>query len=325
MVEVEAAQEILVGLAVAGVLRDLGVQVVAIPVRAERRQELEAQGWTCAGSLRDAADLGASAVVVATDTRRHVQDAKEALCVGMHILVEKPLAVSAVDAQALPSIASKYGTRIAVGCNLRFDKGLQRFRQRCDEIGDVHGVRIECRSYLPDWRPGRNHHVGYWARPDEGGVLRDLIHEVDYALWLFGVPEMVFGAMRPGKRLGIEAEEYAEGGWTTAPGAVVSLALDYLTRRAQRTIRAWGAEGEMKYDLVARKLRIQFASGKTEEEVFPESPNDCYVAQAKEFLRFAQEGTSTVIAKAEDGIAALAVCDAWRRSSQTRSMEKVVQ
>ena len=36
---------------------------------------------------------------------------------------------------------------------------------------------IECLSWLPDWRPGRDILAGYSARENEGGVLLDLVHD----------------------------------------------------------------------------------------------------------------------------------------------------
>jgi predicted dehydrogenase len=306
------------------VLRDVGASVIAVPIRKGRRTELESQGWTCAGSLPEAADTGAVAAVIATDTGRHVEDAGEALRLGLHVLVEKPMAVSAEGGRELLSLASTENRRVIVGCDLRFDSGLQELRQRLGEIGQVHAVNIECRSYLPDWRPGRDCRLGYWAKLEEGGVLRDLIHEVDYALWLFGMPDRVFGTLRPGTRLGIESEECAQGLWTAPLGASVSLGLDYLTRRAQRDIHVLGSDGEIEYDFVARRLTIQTANARATREEFPNTANDYYVAQAKGFLDAISGGSSGVAATVKDGLLALAVCDAWRKSSQTGCMEGVV-
>src|SRR5256885_6020468 len=77
------------------VLREIGVPVTAVPIRESRRTELEAQGWRCAPSLREAAQAGATAAVIATDTRRHAVDAEEALHLRLHVLIEKPPAPSA--------------------------------------------------------------------------------------------------------------------------------------------------------------------------------------------------------------------------------------
>ena len=52
----------------------------------------------------------------------------------------------------------------------------------------ARAVRVECQSWLPYWRPERDYRESYSARADEGGVLRDLVHELDYAIWAFGGP-----------------------------------------------------------------------------------------------------------------------------------------
>ena len=42
-------------------------------------------------------------------------------------------------------------------------------------------------SYLPGWRPGTDYRQSYSAqRRLGGGVLLDVIHEVDYAAWVLG-------------------------------------------------------------------------------------------------------------------------------------------
>jgi threonine dehydrogenase-like Zn-dependent dehydrogenase len=58
------------------VLRFIGISSIAISMRAARRVELEAEGWSCATSLCEAADKGVSAAVIATDTRCHVETPK---------------------------------------------------------------------------------------------------------------------------------------------------------------------------------------------------------------------------------------------------------
>ena len=40
---------------------------------------------------------------------------------------------------------------------------------------------------MPDWRKGRNYHESYSVNVHKGGgVLRDLSHEIDYLMWMFG-------------------------------------------------------------------------------------------------------------------------------------------
>lgn len=305
------------------VLRSLGVPVIAVPIREGRRLDLESDGWPVAGSLSEARQAGATFAVIATDTRRHVADAEEALRAGLHVLVEKPMAVSASEAKHLPRLAAERSLGLFIGCNLRFNPGLATLRQRLGEIGAVHAARIECRSYLPDWRPNRDYRESYSACADEGGVLRDLIHEIDYALWLFGVPERVCGTFQNFSRLGIQSEEAAEGQWVSSSGALVSIGLDYLSRHATRFVRAYGDKGEIAYDFSAQRLSLQKQGAQPQETIFASDSNGTYVLQIKEFLNIVSGGSPSYIASAEEGVNGLAVCDAWRRSAMTHRAEQV--
>ena len=53
-------------------------------------------------------------------------------------------------------------------------------------------ARVICSSYLPDWRPGVDYRTVYSAHKAlGGGVTIDLIHEWDYLVDLFGVPQQL--------------------------------------------------------------------------------------------------------------------------------------
>jgi predicted dehydrogenase len=306
------------------VLRSLEVPVVSISVRETRRMELEYEGWCCATSLGEAREAGAAFAVIATDTSRHVGDTEEALNSGLHVLLEKPMAACAPVAKHLPGMAAARKLGLFIGCPLRFDPGLGAVRKKMKEIGSVHEVRIECRSYLPDWRPNRDYRAAYSARADEGGVLRDLIHEIDYALWLFGIPSRVFGILRNLGRLGIQSEEMAEGSWIGPSGTNISIGLDYLSRHPRRILRAQGDSGELEYDFLVRRLRLRIVGARADETIdFPKRPNDLYVQQMSEFLTITEGGAARLITSAIDGVNALAVCDAWRRSAATGRIEQV--
>ena len=57
------------------------------------------------------------------------------------------------------------------------------------DLNDVISTRIICSSYLPN---GENaDYVIYSSKRMGGGVSLDLIHEIDYILYLFGKPEKI--------------------------------------------------------------------------------------------------------------------------------------
>lgn len=308
------------------VFRRLGARVVAVPQRRGRREELEREGVACAGGLREARDaFGAEAAVICTDTSRHVADIMEALRCGLHVLCEKPLASSSPAAGGLQEAARAAGRTVFVACCLRFDPGLEAFRNNLADAGDLHSVRIECRSWLPGWHPERPYKESYSARAGEGGALLDLVHEVDYALRFFGLPSRIQGDLINHGLLGIPVDETAAGTWRVPRGALISMELDFVSRANVRFVRAAGTQGEISYDLVTRTLTRIRPGRPSRVERIPGALGDVYETQARAFLDFLAGGLPGELATLEEGMNVLAVCDAWRRSSMTGCMEKVRQ
>lgn len=312
-----------IGLRHLRVLRDrVGARAVALPTRPERAAELSALGFDVAADFGAAPGDGPLRTVVATDTSRHVSDAREALQRG-DVLVEKPLSADRTGLAELAHAASELGHSVHVAFCLRFDAGLRAFRTRLPEIGGVHAVRIECQSFLPSWRPGSDYRASYSARAAEGGVLRDLAHELDYAVWLFGRPTAVFCALANSGRLGIESEEAADLFWRAPSGASVSIRLDYLSPVARRRMRATGPLGELEWDAVAGEVTLRRAGAEPEREQHRVERDDMYVRQAEAFLRAADGGDADGLATLDEGAFVVALSDAARESSRTGCLTRV--
>ncbi|MBI4280433.1 MAG: Gfo/Idh/MocA family oxidoreductase [Armatimonadetes bacterium] len=304
--------------------RQMGdVTPVAVPVRGQRRAALAQERYATADDLISAAEMGATLGVVATDTRRHLDDALAALDQGMDLLVEKPLAVDAAQADRLRGHARDKGRRLFVGCVLRFSESLNRFRELLPRMGTVHSVRIECQSYLPHWRPARPYRESYSARSGEGGVLRDLIHEIDYAGWLYGWPAAVYARLRNLGRLGLEVDEAADLLWETPGGCSVSVTLDYLSRPSRRRMRAAGERGSLEWDFMEGTVTL--VQGDDPPQVIRSSQRfeDLFLVQDRAFVRACDGYSDPRLATGDDGVRALAVCDAARRASESRRETEV--
>lgn len=271
------------------------------------------------------ADDGATlAWIVASDTGRHIGDAVDAMRRGAGaILVEKPVATSV--AEAVPLRAEPHaGQKVFVSAPLRFQSAMRCFREQLRRIGDVHSVRIECQSYLPDWRPGTDYRASYSARANEGGVLRDLIHEIDYSCWLFGAPSAVGGRLSSLGRLGIRSEETADVWWTLPNGATVSIRLDYLTRPGRRRMTACGSNGTIEWDGMAQTVDLRLADGTHETQHAPDARGAALARQVDAFVAIASSRPrSAELPTLTEGLTALAICDAVRRASVSGSDEPV--
>ncbi|GAA2742866.1 Gfo/Idh/MocA family oxidoreductase [Terrabacter aerolatus] len=255
-------------------------------------------------------------VVVATDTARHVTDAIEALDAGAEkVLVEKPVAPSAQEARALHEHPRHLDVWVAAP--LRAHEAFRHLRRlvgRLDRGGSAH---VWSQSWLPDWRPDRDYRDSYSARADEGGVLRDLVHEIDYATVLFGTPVVLGASIATGGPLEIDAEQAATLLWTSVHDVEVTMRLDYVTRPATRGIVVRSPDGTLEWDVMRATVRHTTPDGEVTEQVFDHDLDRDIVmgAQARAALtlrpstsadeRVARGAPATLA----EGIAAIRLCD----------------
>jgi predicted dehydrogenase len=107
-------------------------------------------------SLTEAlADESIDAVLVATNPATHVELAAEALAAGKHVLVEKPLALTATDCRALGEQAREAGLVLMVGHTFRFSPSVKYVREllRSRELGEVYYIdsqRLNLGRVRPD-------------------------------------------------------------------------------------------------------------------------------------------------------------------------------
>lgn len=120
--------------------------------------------------------------VIATETAGHAASLQELADAGFagSVLVEKPIF-------ARPEPDANYPfANLSVGYNLRFHPVMTVLAERVRERQAIT-VSAYVGQDIRDWRPGRDYRTTASAsREAGGGVLRDLSHELDYLLWLFG-------------------------------------------------------------------------------------------------------------------------------------------
>ena len=271
-------------------LRTLGVKDITIWDTDPRRCQEGAERWgvRAGRSLEAAYAAKPDAVVVCVPTSLHLPLARGAIQRGCDVFVEKPLSHTLDGVEGLTALARELGRVLMVGYNLRFSpQALQVNRWLSEErVGRVVSARLHCGSYLPARHPWEDYRQGYGARQAlGGGVILDAIHEIDYALWFFGLPEHVYCVSGRFSNLEIDTEDTAEILLTYAGGRVVSLHLDYLQRPHQRWCEVIGSGGWLRCDFVSGDVRL-FEDGKQAPTVFNErhDPNEEYLREMEHFL-----------------------------------------
>lgn len=145
-----------------------------------RRAHPTAPGFA---SIEDV-DVPADGIVLATPTETHLPLTKAAAARGWHVLVEKPIAESVPQADALIRAARDAGVHLLVGHHRRHHPRVARLKELIDEghIGTPVTASLMWCMRKPDdyfdvdWRRGMN------GAP----IKNNLIHDMDMLGWLFG-------------------------------------------------------------------------------------------------------------------------------------------
>lgn len=129
------------------------------------------------------------AVVITTPHHVHVSDTLDAFDNGKHVLVEKPMATTLADCDAMMAAAAKTGRTLAVGFHQRFRQNNREARRliRDGELGEVHLAQI---NMLPSVAPmladpAFQGKWEWWLDPRSlGHILNSGPHAIDLMRWL---------------------------------------------------------------------------------------------------------------------------------------------
>ena len=113
---------------------------------------------------------------IAVPTKAHVEVACEAMSRGVHVLVEKPLALTVEEGRTIIDAAKKYDTKLSVGHIERFNPAIIELKRRLreEELGRIFQVRARRVSPFP-------------GRIQDVGVILDMAsHDIDVIRHIVG-------------------------------------------------------------------------------------------------------------------------------------------
>ena len=127
------------------------------------------------------------AVCVCTPSGYHAELAKSALLAGKHVAVEKPIAMTVSEADAVIEAAEKSGKLLTVISQLRFSRDAIRLRDAVQggSLGQIHF----CNLSMKYWREESYYAGSSWkgSRLLDGGVLMNQgIHGIDLLRYVIG-------------------------------------------------------------------------------------------------------------------------------------------
>lgn len=175
-------------------VRRLGHQVVGVLGSTPEKGRAAAEAVGVPTAYPDFAALIADPAVevvhIATPNRFHFAQCRAAVTAGMHVVCEKPLAMTAAEAAELAQLAAAHPRLVtAVNYNVRFYPLCLEARERVrgGQVGDVYHVTG---SYLQDWLLYPTD-FNWRVQADQGGALRAVAdigtHWLDLVTFITGL------------------------------------------------------------------------------------------------------------------------------------------
>ena len=243
---------------------------------------------------------------------------------GLNLFIEKPLSHSMAGLAELNELIRKQELVVEVGCMMRFHPNLVAIKKMLDEkvIGRPYFARAVVGQHLPDWRPGTDYRRSYSAhRQQGGGVVLDLVHELDLLVWWFGRVEEVAAMLGFSSDLEITSESVAQINLRFGSGLLAQVHMDYLRPAYHRSIEIVGSKGQLTWEdgkgsvtLMARGARPRRVSR------VPKGfdRNDMFLAHMRHFFSRLRDGTAEEAVPFEDGLHVQRIALAAHQSSSDR-------
>ncbi|MDU4976551.1 MAG: Gfo/Idh/MocA family oxidoreductase, partial [Hungatella hathewayi] len=229
-------------------LRDEVELVLAVDKELSRAEKLAAAFPGCGYSdkLEDLLKQPLSVVHVLTPHFLHKEHGIACLEAGFHVLTEKPIAITAEDADAMIRAAKKNKRQLGVIFQNRYIEGVQEVKRLIAEgkFGRITGAF----STLNWWRPPSYYECdwkGSWEKEGGGVVIDQAIHSLDLVRYMMGCePVKVKGQIDRRILTNIEVEDVADAAITFENGAVYSFfACNYYTSNSPIRVEISGENG----------------------------------------------------------------------------------
>lgn len=255
-------------------------------------------------------DADIDLAVLATPSANHVDCLPELIGRGWPLLVEKPVVTESEHCDEIERLLSASPRAVrATAFNLRHLPSLAGLRDviTAGRLGNIVRASLTAGQWLPHWRPGTDYRDGYSAHAERGGgVELDLAHEFDVARWVLGDLAVDFARGGRFSDLDIHANDTSVAMLSPPDRAspVVSVSLDYVSRRRVRRYEFVGDRASVVWDLDGT---LEFVTDEGRCPL-PSVPSDfdvaaSYVRMVRGVVAAVDRGDDSSIQTLGDGIA----------------------
>jgi 1,5-anhydro-D-fructose reductase (1,5-anhydro-D-mannitol-forming) len=303
-----------------------GHTLFAITGRDRMRVDRFAKKYGVEHSFTSASDLVSTpdldAVYVATPNNQHCEHTILAAEHGLHVLCEKPMAVSLEEARRMTESCTANGVKLMIGNMMRFNPCHRWVKHIIREgvLGSVTEAKATFEYHLSDegspWR--LDPEVG------GGGAIMDVgVHCIDLLRYLLGAEVTRVGAFVDTGSYPFPADISAIMMLMFDSGAFGTVSVSFINKHPLNRVEIRGTEGSLVSEGTlwrdsAGRVSVETSSSKQIYESSLKVP-DPYRLQIEHFAGCIKNDTEPIISGSE-GLKDLAVCLAAYKSHETESI-----
>jgi len=241
------------------------------------------------------------AAVIALPTKLHHDAVIQCLKAGLHVMVEKPFAITLRECDQMVRTAGETKKHLAVGYVVRWRKEYQFLKKtiQSGRLGKLKYLKLSRITGIPNW--------GNWNDPEfirtSGGSLFDLVsHDVDFARFCLGEPEKIESVKDLGGSLFKmisstlrfrDADAVIEGGFVTPSNYPFG-----------RSYAAYFENGTL---VSAEPGKVmEYGKDVTQEHDF--LPDNPFLSELQDFIRTIETGDTSRICAGEDARETIHCC-----------------
>lgn len=189
-------------------------------------------------------------VAIATESGKHAEIALACLEYGCNLIIEKPIALSLEDADAIIAKGKEKKALVCACHQNRFNKSIQKIREAVDKnrfgkllYGTAHIRWARDYEYYSraKWR-------GTWEQ-DGGALMNQCIHDIDLLRWMmgdeidtvFGMTDQLVHSYIEAEDLGIALIKFKNGSYGLIEGTT-----DVFPKNLEETLYLFGEKGTVK-------------------------------------------------------------------------------
>ncbi len=228
------------------------------------------------------------AVLIASPSSSHIEQARSIISLGIPVCIEKPLATSTEGLEQLLQLVEEEQVVTMMAQSFRFHETFIKLKSLLTEgiLGTVYHAHFTGGQYLPDWHKDTDYRTEYMARQDQGGgvMFTSKSHTLDFVEWLFGDVHEYTGFKDRLGSLEIDVDDACFLLMKTVNGVVVYAAFDFLERPHRSVATIVGEKGRIEANFIEHTILVIGIDGMQESVVLSPDINQRYIAELQHFV-----------------------------------------